>query len=245
MFNLSFLRYGRHGYKENTIWTECGTDLPKSKGLFCSKFYELTGNKWELRDIFISCGKYDVKPASTIPESVEELLGLVYNTQMMKQTVMEMGFDVIKIPLDNLSVEQITAGNLALGSISEQVIDGVINGVKLTEYCNDFYKWIPQDIGFSKPPLITTQSEVKQKFLLLEVLNFIRQAISMLTFADGNLNSKYRMLGVELRSLDEGVERQIVEKSILSTHVRTLNLQTIEILDIFSVIKDEDRQQFR
>jgi len=204
-----WMRWGRVGYKGQTSFVSCGSDVGKAKGVFMKKFSDKTHNDWEDRDKFVkSAGKYDLvkmdysagsskddvdaiapvvknekipKEESKLSKPLQELISLICDINTMEQAVMEMEYDTKKAPLGKVTTEQISAGYQSLKAISDCINKGKTSGNEIVQACNDFYTRIPHEFGMKTPPIIRTNEMVKCKLQLLEALADIQIALKMLS----------------------------------------------------------------
>ena len=187
---------------------------------------------------------------SKLPANVQDLISLICNIKTMEEAVIEMKYDTKKAPLGKITVEQIKAGYVALKKISECVEEGKSSGRELLQACNDFYTRIPHEFGFKTPPLIKTAQEVKKKLELLEALSDIQVALKILSSAQDTsvhpIDRKYEQLKIDIEPMKKkSNEWKMVEKSIKSTHAATHNLYNMEVLDLFSLDKSSETEQFK
>ena len=173
--------------------------------------------------------------ASSLAQEVQDLVSLVCSLQTMERAVMEMQYDTRKAPLGKLTKDQITAGYKALKLISDCVEAGRTSGKELVDACNDFYTRIPHAFGMRTPPLVTTREEVKAKLQLLEALGDIQVALKLLGSIQqsGNVvEQRYRQLQCSMEPVGEGAVRQLITKSILSTHAQSHSLYSMEVQQV-------------
>ena len=152
----------------------------------------------------------DEPAESKLPSSVQDLISLICNIQVMEETVMEMEYDTKKSPLGKITVEQIRAGYNALKQISECVEKGNTKGEEHLEACNLFYTRIPHEFGFRKPPLIETQQQIKKKLELLETLSDIQVALKILSSVDDTshpIDRKYNQLKVHIDPVEKSSDK--------------------------------------
>ena len=148
-----FCRWGRVGYRGQTNFSKCGLEEAKSKfsKKFQEKTqnrweerdqfakvagkYDLVRMDYSNSNTANTTDEVDTKPKSStavkdepveskLPSSVQDLISLICNIQVMEETVMEMEYDTKKSPLGMITVEQICAGYNALKKISECVERG-------------------------------------------------------------------------------------------------------------------------
>ncbi|KAM3866166.1 poly [ADP-ribose] polymerase 2 [Diretmus argenteus] len=266
-----WMRWGRVGKRGQNSLAACGGDLLKAKDIFKKKFAEKTKNEWEHRANFEKvAGKYDMvfvdysteakkenqtqvdtvskKKISKLDVKIRSLLELICDLKAMEECVLEMKFDIRKAPLGKLTSEQIRAGYMALKRI-EQCLKKKGSSRDLLEACNQFYTRIPHDFGVKTPPIIRTEEELKEKIALLEALSDIQIAVKMAQSSeDGDehpLDRQYCSLHCQLQPLDSSShEYTVVEKYLRSTHAPTHCDYTMTVLDIFSVDREGERDNF-
>ncbi|KAK3701458.1 hypothetical protein QZH41_014541 [Actinostola sp. cb2023] len=260
-----WMRWGRVGFNgQNTLHT-CGANLDEAKHIFTKKFSDKTKNDWEDRLMFVKVpGKYDlltmdykaddekdevdapkVKEEKPVVESskldarVQTLVELICNVQAMEEMLKEMKYDTNKAPLGKLTTDQIKAGYQALKDI-ESCINNKDFGKKMVKACDAFYTRIPHCFGMKRPPLITSEEEVKLKIQLLEALGDIQIAVAMLKHEvmdkDHPVDRHYKSLQCDMTPLDHTLEDfKLVEQYLLNTHAKTHNQYALEVVDIFAL----------
>lgn len=83
---------------------------------------------------------------SKLPKQVQDLMNLIYDTQIMNKQMTEIGYDAKKMPLGKLGKETITAGYKVLKRI-ENVLKTNEKG-DLLDLSSEFFTLIPHDFGF-------------------------------------------------------------------------------------------------
>ncbi len=83
---------------------------------------------------------------SKLDSRTQDLVKLIFNMDMMKQQMVEIGYDAKKMPLGKLSKDTIKKGYEVLKRISD-VLDGKKKG-DLFELSSQFFTVIPHDFGF-------------------------------------------------------------------------------------------------
>ncbi|XP_019962778.1 poly [ADP-ribose] polymerase 2 isoform X2 [Paralichthys olivaceus] len=265
-----WMRWGRVGKVGQSSLTPCAGDLLKAKDIFKKKFLDKTKNEWEHRAAFEKvAGKYDMvfmdystnekeeTTVSTVPKKkkssmldvkIQSLLELICDLKAMEECVLEMKFDTRKAPLGKLTSEQIRAGYTALQRI-EACLKRKGNRRELLEACNQFYTRIPHDFGLKTPPMIDTKEELKEKIALLEALSDIQIAVKMVQSSENGdehpLDRQYSSLQCKLQPLDcRSDEFKVIEKYLQSTHASTHQDYTMTVLDMFSVDRDGESNNF-
>ncbi|XP_071548286.1 poly [ADP-ribose] polymerase 2-like [Panulirus ornatus] len=181
---------------------------------------------------------------------VKALIELICNVRTMEETVTEMKYDAQKAPLGKLTTEQIKAGYLALKQIDDLIQSSKYSQMDLVQACNDFYTRIPHYFGMKVPPLIRTRNEIQEKMALLEALGDIQAALSVLDQpvdisihpADQHYNSlKCAISPVKKDSSDYTV----IQKYLQTSHAKTHNHYTLELLELFSCRKETEYERFK
>lgn len=266
-----WMRWGRVGKVGQSSLSSCGGDLLKAKDIFKKKFFDKTKNEWEHRASFEKvAGKYDLvfmdystdekeenqttvdaapkKKNSQLDVKIQSLLELICDVKAMEECVLEMKFDTRKAPLGKLTTEQINAGYAALKKI-EDCLKKKGSSRELLEACNQFYTRIPHDFGLKTPPVIRTEDELKEKIALLEALSDIQIAVKMVQSSEKSdehpVDRQYRSLQCQLQPLDSSSDDyKVIDKYLQSTHAPTHSDYTMTILDIFSVDRDGESNNF-
>uniref|UniRef100_A0A8C9ZR94 Poly [ADP-ribose] polymerase n=1 Tax=Sander lucioperca TaxID=283035 RepID=A0A8C9ZR94_SANLU len=257
-----WMRWGRVGKVGQSSLTACGVDLLKAKDVFKKKFLDKTKNEWEHRASFEKvAGKYDMvfvdystnekartKRPSKLDVRLQSLLELICDLKAMEECVLEMKFDTRKAPLGKLTSEQIRAGYMALKKI-EDCLKKKGSSRDLLEACNQFYTRIPHDFGLRTPPIIRTEDELKEKIALLEALSDIQIAVKMVQYSEDSdehpLDRQYSSLRCQMQPLaSSSHEYTVIEKYLQSTHAPTHHDYTMTVLDIFSVDRDGESNNF-
>jgi poly [ADP-ribose] polymerase 2/3/4 len=91
--------------------------------------------------------KHEAKSSSKLPDSVKNLLELIFDMKQIEQSVAKAGFNVKKMPLGRLSTSTIKNGYATLKKI-EAVLNKKNNSRELETLSSTFYKYIPHDFGF-------------------------------------------------------------------------------------------------
>jgi len=193
------------------------------------------------------------KPAveSCLDKAVQDLISLICDIRTMEQSVIEMEYDTKKAPLGKITTDQIRAGYKALKKISTCIEGNKTSGKDIVEACNDFYTRIPHEFGFRVPPVIRTHEAVKAKLQLLEALADIQVALKILSSGDDNsdlnpVDRRYEQLKVDIKHMDnKSKEREAVVKAIKSTHATTHSQYTMDVEEVFTLDKEQERKSFK
>ncbi|KAJ3253177.1 Poly [ADP-ribose] polymerase 2 [Boothiomyces macroporosus] len=267
-------RWGRVGVDGQNKLELCPS-LPSAIATFQKKFHDKTKNHWDNRANFVKYpGKYflierdfeeevepdpaeeTVKVEKKIPDSklekpVKDLIDLIFNTKMMEQQMMEIGYDAKKMPLGKLSKAHIQKGYNVLTKIGEVLRENSKNKhSKLQDLSSEFYTIIPHSFGFSVPPVINSDDALARKIEMVEALADIEIATTLLKNMDKEVTEhpsdrNYHSLKRDLKPIDKKSKTfNILKKYTQNTHGKTHNAYKLEILDAFELHRDEEAEKF-
>ncbi|WOL12197.1 hypothetical protein Cni_G20962 [Canna indica] len=272
---MVYNRWGRVGVRGQDKLLGPYTSQEAAVQEFENKFYAKTKNRWYLRKEFKSRPKlytlvemdYADSKNTTQPDTIDEsssaqlritkldsriaeFISLICNISMMKQQMLEIGYNAEKLPLGKLSKSMILKGYDILRRISEVITQP--NKKKLEELSGEFYTVIPHDFGFRKMRefIIDTPLKLKSKLEMVESLAEIEIATNILKddheAQDDPLNSRYEQLQCELSPVEaDSKEFSMINKYLLNTHAKTHSGFTVDIVQIFKVCKKGELERFR
>eukprot|EP00899_Mesostigma_viride_P006870 jgi/Mesvir1/16184/Mv08449-RA.1 len=248
-------------------------DLASAMETFQSKFHDKTRNHWENRDQFQKVpGKYhllemdyernteleerrakmvekakaEVAP-SKLEASVQHLINLICNVDMMQREMMEIGYDAKKLPLGSLSTKTIKEGLAILqriGSVLEKA-----SRENLVELTSQYYTLIPHDFGRRniKDQVIRTSPHLKRELELLDSLANIEIAFQIL---DQPVESKvnpvdahYERLRCEVSPVTDAAELDMIRKYVANTKGRTHEF-TLAVDQVYRVNREGENERF-
>uniref|UniRef100_Q8X0P2 Poly [ADP-ribose] polymerase n=1 Tax=Neurospora crassa TaxID=5141 RepID=Q8X0P2_NEUCS len=132
--------------------------------------------------------KEDQKPLiCTLHPSVAKLMELIFNQQLMDNTMAALKYDRNKLPLGKLSKATIMRGFQALKNLSELFADpakasqyGLPYQQAVEHLSNTYYSVIPHAFGRERPPVIAADEQLKQEIELLENLSDLKEASNIM-----------------------------------------------------------------
>ncbi|KAL2927715.1 Poly [ADP-ribose] polymerase 2 [Bienertia sinuspersici] len=240
---------------------------------FEQKFLAKTKNHWSNRKDFISYPKYytwlemdyseeekdqgkppvctNIEPReSKLEPRVAKFISLICNISMMRQQMMEIGYNAEKLPLGKLSKSTILKGYDALKRISDVI--GQSNRKLLEQLSGEFYTAIPHDFGFRKMRefVIDTPQKLKSKLEMVEALGEIELATKLLSddvgMQDDPLYAQYERLHCKLIPVEaDSEEFSMIQKYTKNTHAKTHSGYTVDIVQIFRVSREGEDERFK
>ncbi|KAA0067989.1 poly [Cucumis melo var. makuwa] len=273
---MVYTRWGRVGVKGQDDILGPYTSKERVIREFEQKFFAKTKNNWSNRKEFICHPKSytwlemdysesekdlssnmerastsEIQPRETqLDPCIAKFISLVCNFSMMKQHMMEIGYNAEKLPLGKLSKSTILKGYDVLKRIADVI--GLSNRSLLEQLSGEFYTVIPHDFGFKKMRefVIDTPQKLKKKLEMVEALGEIELAAKLLeevnTMEEDPLYSHYQRLQCELSPVDVVSEEfSMVSKYTKNTHARTHSNYTVDIVQIFRVSRKGEDERFK
>ncbi|KAB1202320.1 Poly [ADP-ribose] polymerase 2 [Morella rubra] len=223
----------------------------------------------------VSCGGGDVKPigidvllnndqVKQKPDSalgtqpretrleprIAKFISLICNVGMMKQQMMEIGYNADKLPLGKLSKSTILKGYDVLKRIADVI--GQSNRRQLEQLSGEFYTIIPHDFGFKKMSefVIDSPQKLKHKLEMVEALAEIEVATKLLKDESGTeddpMYSHYQRLHCDLTPVDgDSEEFSMIAKYMQNTHAKTHSNYKVDINQIFRVSREGEAERFK
>ncbi|KAK1354197.1 Poly [ADP-ribose] polymerase [Heracleum sosnowskyi] len=273
---MVYSRWGRVGIKGQDKLHGPFTSLECAIQEFEQKFYAKTKNQRSKRKDFVcypKCYRWlemdytetdkesdvqakqtsvtDIQPRETKLEArVANFISLICNVSMMKQQMMEIGYNANKLPLGKLSRSTVSEGYKVLKKIADVI--GQSDRKKLEQLSGEFYTVIPHDFGFKKMRefVIDSPQKLKLKLEMVEALGEIVVATKLLEddmgMQEDPLYSSYERLNCELLPLEvHSKEFSMVSKYMKNTHAKTHSNYTVDIVQILRVSREGEAERFK
>ncbi|KAJ3178167.1 Poly [ADP-ribose] polymerase 2 [Geranomyces variabilis] len=188
-------------------------------------------------------------PPSKLPQPVQSLMKLIFNTDMMEQQMVALEYDAKKMPLGKLTKSQIKKGYEALAKLADVLNSPVPDRALINTYTSLFYTIIPHAFGMRRPPLIDTPQMLKAKLEMVEALGDIEIATEILNDTNKNLNKDpvdlhHDKLHTKFSVVERNTETyKLVEKYMKNTHAETHGNYTLEIEDLFEIAREGEEKR--
>ncbi|KAJ0024121.1 hypothetical protein Pint_09099 [Pistacia integerrima] len=172
----------------------------------------------------------NIQPRETkLEPCVAKFISLICNISMMKQQMMEIGYNANKLPLGRLSKSTIAKGYDVLNRIADVIHQP--NRSELEQLSGEFYTVIPHDFEFKKMRdfIIDTHQKLKLKLQM-----------------EDPLYSHYQRLHCQLMPVEaDPEEHSIIAKYMLNTHAKTHSSYTVDIVQILKVEREGEVECFK
>ncbi|KAG7461078.1 hypothetical protein MATL_G00206140 [Megalops atlanticus] len=187
---------------------------------------------------------------SQLAKPVQELIRMIFDVESMKKAMVEFEIDLQKMPLGKLSKRQIQSAYSILSEVQQAVSDSA-SEAQILDLSNRFYTLIPHDFGMKKPPLLSNLDYIQAKVQMLDNLLDIEVAYSLLRGgAEDNkkdpIDINYEKLKTQIDVVDKASkEAEIILEYVRNTHAATHNTYTLEVEEIFKVMREGEYQRYR
>ncbi|XP_066550886.1 poly [ADP-ribose] polymerase 1 [Amia ocellicauda] len=236
---------------------------------FLSLYEEKTGNSWHSTNFTKYPNKFypleidygqdeeavkkltaSAGTKSKLEKPVQELIRMIFDVESMKKAMVEFEIDLQKMPLGKLSKRQIQSAYSILSEVQQAVSDDSSDS-HILDLSNRFYTLIPHDFGMKKPPLLNNLEYIQAKVQMLDNLLDIEVAYSLLRGGTEDekkdpIDINYEKLKTEIQVLDKASkEAQIILDYVRNTHAATHNTYTLEVEEIFKIVREGEYQRYR
>ncbi|KAM4722041.1 protein mono-ADP-ribosyltransferase PARP3 [Rhinophrynus dorsalis] len=192
-----------------------------------------------------------VRPCS-LDKPTQDLMTLIFSSDMFKEAMQTMNLDIKKMPLGKLSKAQIAKGFDALEDL-QAALDRKGNKQELSNLTSKFYTIIPHNFGRKTPPVIDSPEVLQAKKDMLLVLADIELAQTLqadklkqeeeekLIEVPHPLDVDYQLLKCQLNLLDPASE----EYKVIKTYVEKTGptYRKLKILDVWRVDRETEEER--
>ncbi|KAJ3386583.1 Poly [ADP-ribose] polymerase 2 [Lobulomyces angularis] len=191
-------------------------------------------------------------PDSKLDVKIQNLMKMIFNVDLMKEAMVEVGYDANKMPLGKLSKDTILKGYSTLKEISEELNKGVTNSHTIKELSSKFYTIIPHAFGMSRPPPINTVQLLKSKLEMLEALGEMKTSMDLIKdISDSGgemvnpLDLKYSSLKCFLKPVpkDDKIYKIILDY-VKHSHAETHDAYNLVVEEVFDMKRDGEDERF-
>lgn len=245
-----YRRYGRIGEDGKTMTLSYKTKNAAIK-MFKSQFKNKTGILWDNRKKFAIDGKYiytDIEInnnkeiqnnnaiKSKLSNDIQNLIKLISDKNMIYNALVDLNIDTNKMPIGQLSLEQLEKGKYILDRIEKYIDDN--NNNKIKELSDKYYKIIPYSCGRKKPELINNKIILNKMYKIIRDIQKIKDAMDIIKLNNLNINpidSIFNNLDTKIQILDKQslIYKQLY-KYYINTHGPTHNFK-LNLIDIYEI----------
>jgi poly [ADP-ribose] polymerase len=183
---------------------------------------------------------------------------LIFNQKYFDAAMASLNYDAAKLPLGKLSKATITRGYELLKELSNLLDDPTLaanyntSAAAATEQLsNSYYSTIPHAFGRNRPPIISTNEQLKKEIELMESLTDLKDADLIMKKEKKNddvhlLDSRFKSLGMqEMTPLEPSTEEFTgVSDYLLNTCGATHSVK-YEVMDVFRIQRDGEEERFQ
>jgi len=195
---------------------------------------------------------------SKLPSETQELMKIVFDQDMFTGQLLKYEIDVKQLPLGKLNKNQIQKGFDVLERLEDAVARKATKD--LERLTSEFYTIIPHSFKRQRPPVISDKETIQNKNDMLNVLNDIEIAQSLMEKEEKSkkgkkadaeesevpnpLDSNYKLLGAEVTPLKKGDKMyKLIETYFNNT--KTGYGGKVELQGIFEVDRNGEDARFK
>lgn len=225
--------------------------LEKTGNEFGKKTWVKRPNKFYHIDIEMSMPKQ--MPTTFVDSKLEhplyELMEMLFDIKRMRNMMCACDLDLKQMPLGKISTKQIETAMSTLKSISRLIRRNGTPG-QLRDASNKFYTLIPHAFSVKRPPVIDSMETVDAKNELLESLLSMETIYGFLEGENGikinPLDACYGKLNAKIVPIPKSsFEFNNFAYIVRNTHGTTHRNYSLEVLEIFKVVRDGEDDSFR
>jgi poly [ADP-ribose] polymerase len=263
-------RWGRIG-EDGQNSTQVCSNLAGAEDAFKKKFQDKTKNKWDNRHDFKPAkDKYtlievdhtedaaDEKPAAaaassgsssakcTLEAKLQQTVQLIFNQDMFKDGMAQLGIDTDKMPLGKLSKTQVDKGGKVLEDLKAAIEAN--QKKKCEDFTSQYYTLIPHNFGRKAPPAITTLDQVHHEFDMLHTLGDIAVGVNASDASKTDAAAEhpddvnYKALHATLKLLDpKSDDFKIIQKYTEETQGH----RKCKVVDVFELDRAGEGERFK
>eukprot|EP00916_Digyalum_oweni_P014610 GHVL01023971.1.p1 GENE.GHVL01023971.1~~GHVL01023971.1.p1 ORF type:complete len:547 (+),score=90.13 GHVL01023971.1:3-1643(+) len=275
---LVWYRWGRVGYDGQSTSVPF-QNLSNAQNEFSSKFAAKTNYSWplDMKDYVPIKGKYtllqmdygedeiDKEAGDSTPKEVkkeapsklhtkiQKLMELIFDLNMMKMRMAEIGYDAEKMPLGKISKEMIKQGYEALKEIETELQKKSPKKSTLLELSSDFYTVVPHDFGFKRMAefKIDTLAKLKDKLDMVSSLADIGLAAKIIKNEtpddnENRIDKHYKQLNCKLEPMEESNNMfKIINEYTTNTHGRTHTAWKVKVKNVFQLDREDETERYK
>jgi poly [ADP-ribose] polymerase len=270
---VHFIRYGRLG-EPGVINHKKFPDVSSAKAAFKRQFRTKTGNSWG-DDFVKKSGKYfltetsyedelkkvndsDIKklsvPDSKLHQKVQDLIKMLSDINMMRNTLVQLDIDTKKMPLGKIKQSQLDLAKEALDSIQKSLQNKGKNGKidddvaeKIVDLSSQYYTYLPYACGRKKPPVINSSKTINNYRDILDDLRNIVVGVQIINDvqADENpIDAVYKNVKTDITPLSKRAKMygELV-KYVSNTHGPSHGCK-LDVMEIFEISQQDKKAKY-
>ena len=254
IFYRRYGRIGNDGIKLYDIYTDEYVAINNFEKLFKLK----TGNNWCNRKDFVKKNKKyfltevsyeeelkDVNednktiPKSKLSKDIQDLLLMISDVNMMKNTLVELDIDTNKLPLDKINKSQLKKANELLTEINQKLVNN--DTLDIEELSSLYYTYIPYSCGRNRPPLINTNEMIAKYTQIIEDLRNIVVNVKIPKKIGKDINpldNIYKEIKTKIKPLNKKSHTyNCIERYFTNTHTPPPNFK-LKLLNVYKIFSN-------
>ncbi|KAJ6129548.1 hypothetical protein N7512_002328 [Penicillium capsulatum] len=194
---------------------------------------------------------------STLSKPIQNLMKFIFNPEHFQNAMASMSYDAQKLPLGKLSERTLKRGFSLLKELAELISAPDLADSRydmgyapaMEHLSNQYYTVIPHDFGRNRPPVLSSDAQLKKEIELLEALTDMDVANEIMKDSKesdvNELDRQFQSLGMEeMTCLDKkGSEFSELASYLLNSRGSTHDIR-YEIINIFRIERRDENERF-
>lgn len=195
---------------------------------------------------------------SALSKPLQNLMSFIFNPEHFISAMASMSYDAKKLPLGKLSDRTLKMGFSVLKELSEIIADpnlaqkkyGTAYVSAAEDLSNRYFTTIPHVFGRNRPPVLTTDAQIKKEIELLEALTDMDVANEIMKDAReadeiNQLDRQFQSLGMEEMTRLDPKSIEFIELANYLTNSRgATHLLSYQVIDIFRIERKGEQDRF-
>jgi hypothetical protein len=268
-----FRSWGRVGTNIGDSRLERCANRSEAMDRFCELYFEKTGNAFDAA-VFekkprmfypmeltapsdeqlaaVESGRVVPGSKTQLPKETQSLLKMIFDVEAMRRAMLEMEIDLSKMPLGQISQQQIKLGfGILKEALQELQRDGV-HQTRITALSNQFYTLIPHNFGtYGKMPQLDSVKMVRSKLDMLDTLQEIEVATSIIKL-DTDARDDMDPYDVHYEALKNRIEplpendpmHGMIEEYVATTHGKTHSDYELVVQQVFKLDREGESERY-
>ncbi|KAL7721872.1 Poly [ADP-ribose] polymerase [Entamoeba marina] len=193
---------------------------------------------------------------SDLDPRVSELIKMIFDKDMMRQTLSNAGLNVHDMPIGKIREEQVKDAMKILSQISDVLspkceMDEKSKSRKIKELSTKYYTYVPH-VFRGSIVLIDNEELLNKELKLVETMCDVEEAMKLIDETDDDLDTiletfaHYQQLKTKISPLDKSSERYKLLNTFFTNNQEKGGWRGVtKIVDIFEIEREGERERFK
>ncbi|BFU23989.1 poly(ADP-ribose) polymerase, putative [Entamoeba histolytica] len=189
---------------------------------------------------------------------VSDLIKMIFDTDMMKNTLQNAGLNLSNMPLGKIKIEQMKEAMRVLSKLSDILskdseMTEKQKEVQIKDLTAKYYTFVPHVINGNIIPMIDNDEKINKELKLVETMCDVGEAMKLIEEDEGmdldemtQIYSHYKSLNTKITALDKDSERyKLLEEYFTNNQETNSWRKTTKLVDIFEIEREGERARYQ